>query len=139
MDIIQAKDLLKLHAYVHEDTFNPKMQNGFLGSLRPFTGLNEDNFHEVMYVLKVMQPLFDDNECKIDREIISAIWGMCHLARSWGIDTDGMLRRNNLITSEDINKLETWIDHISYAFWGLLDGLSEEAFEDYLCEYGDFK
>jgi hypothetical protein len=139
MDIKQAKNLLKLHAYAHEEIYNPKMQNGFLGSLRPFTGLNEDNFHEVMYSLKVIQALFDKNECKIDREIISSIWGICYLARAWGIDTDGILRRNNLITNEDIIKLESWINHISCAFWGLLDGLSEEAFEDYLCKYGDFK
>lgn len=139
MDIRQAKELLKLHAYIHEDIYNHKMQTGFLGSLRPFTGLNEDNFHEVMYAMKVMEPLFNSNETKIDRQVISAVWGVCHLARAWCIHPDGMLRRNNLITNDDTLKLESWLEHISYAFFGLLDGLQGEAFDEYLSEYGDFR
>ncbi len=111
MDISQAKELLKIHSYIHE----------------------------VMYAMKVLEPLFSVHEFKIDRQIISAIWGICHLSREWGIHPDGMLRRNNLITSEDVSKLETWLGHISYTFYGLLDGLQEEAFEEYVSEYGDFK
>ena len=96
--------------------------------LRPFEGqLLENNFHEVMKVLKEQ---FDKNN--IDRQIIATFWSICHLSRAWGIEQNGMLRQNNLISANQIELLSNRTDCISYTIMNLLEGLpDEEAFESY--------
>jgi len=44
----EARELLRFHAGRHEDVNHPESAIGFLGSLRPYRGLNERNYHEVM-------------------------------------------------------------------------------------------
>ncbi|MEL7123049.1 MAG: hypothetical protein AAFO07_26605 [Bacteroidota bacterium] len=128
----EAKRILKYHSFTDEDINHPKMENRFLGMLRPFSGkLNEESYHEV---IKAIRTLADElrNKEKIDREVISAIWGICHLTRSWAIEKEGMLRRNNLINDEQIKKLEKWVESISYATMMILDGNDNStAFELY--------
>lgn len=128
----EAKNILRYHSFTHEDINHPRMKRGFLGMLRPFLGeLVEKNYHEVMGAIKV---LADDlrEEDKIDREIISTIWSICHLARSWAIQPGGMLRRNNLIKKEQVKKLEDWVEAISYTTMMILDGSDNQtAFEFY--------
>jgi hypothetical protein len=127
----EAKELLMLHSFAHADVDHPKMETGFLGSLRPYRGhLIEANFHEVMAALRVLVPSLQ--QPSVDREIISALWGICHLGRMWGVDPDGMLQRNHLIAPQDVKTLELWVDCISYATMMLLDGTGEkEAFHEY--------
>ncbi|MCF2716249.1 hypothetical protein [Paenibacillus sp. 203] len=51
----EARELLRCHSFIHDDLDHPKMQNGFLGMLRPFQGeLLEDNFHELMTIIEVL-------------------------------------------------------------------------------------
>ncbi len=56
---------------------------------------------------------------------------MRHLSRAWAIEEDGMLRRNNLISKEQVALLSEWIDCISYAVMVLFEGNEDEAFEPY--------
>ena len=45
MNIELAKELLSFHSCRNDDINNPKWENGFLGSLRPFQGkIYEKNF-----------------------------------------------------------------------------------------------
>ncbi|RTQ50839.1 hypothetical protein EJV47_09490 [Hymenobacter gummosus] len=127
----EAKDLLLHHAFSHDDFDNPKSQRGFLGMLRPFNGtLEEANYHEIMAALRTLAD--DLDHPTIDREVVAALWGICHFARAWGLAPEGMLRRNNLISPAQIQQLETWVDSISYATCCLLDGSGPaEAFADY--------
>lgn len=127
----EALELLKYHSFTHKDIDNPKSEKGFLGMLRPFQGeLFEDNFHELMNVIKALKEQFSKKH--IDRQLISDFWGICHLSRSWGINEEGMLRRNNLISDTQIQLLATWTDCISSTIMNLLAGLPEvEAFESY--------
>ena len=128
----EAKQKLKFHSLTSDDINHPKMERGFLGMLRPFSGeLSEENFHEVV---KAIQILSDElrNHKKIDKKVISAIWGICHLTRSWAIEKEGMLQSNNLINDEQIKKLEKWIESISYVTFTILDGCDNStAFEFY--------
>lgn len=122
----QAIELLKCHSYNHSDLNHPKMETGFLGMLRPYRGiLYEENFHEIMAILKILAPDFRND--KIDREIINAFWGICYFAKSWGTDPDGMLRRNNIIDDDQVMQLIKWIDCISYTVAMLLDGVDDDA------------
>ena len=126
MTEVEALELLKHHSYNHDDIEHPKTKKGFLGMLRPFEGqLYEDNFHELIIILKTLKQHFTTD--KIDRQIISSFWGICHFSNAWALDAEGMLRRNNLLSTNQIIQLSTWVDCISYAIMGLFDGMDDEA------------
>ena len=127
----EAKNLLLHHAFSHEDYEHPKSQRGFLGMLRPFNGtLPEANYHEIMAALNALAEALE--QPALDREVMAALWGICHLARAWGLEPEGMLRRNNLISAAQIEQLDAWVESISNATCCLLDGSGRgEAFADY--------
>lgn len=126
----EALALLEMHSFRNEDIYHPKMEKGFLGMLRPFTGeLYEKNFHEMMRILWALrEDLQSDN---IDREINSSLFSICHFARMWGLDPGGMLQRNNLLSTDQIAQLQEWVDTISYTISNLLEGDEGEAFHGY--------
>jgi hypothetical protein len=127
----QAKELLLLHAFWHpRSAEHPKAASGFLGSLRPYGGhLLEENFIEVMESLRILAPELLGTT--VDRELLGALWSLCHLARAWGVEPEGMLRRNGLISPADVERLAGWIETVSYATMCLLNGSEEEAFHAY--------
>src|SRR5438128_1239377 len=130
MSAEQAKELLLLHSFSYPDVDHPKMTSGFLGSLRPYRGLNEENYHEVMEAIRTLAPQLQASE--VDREVISALWAICYLARLWGLEPDGMLQRNGLIEPADIERLSKWLDTVGFAVMMLLDsGDIEAAFAGY--------
>ena len=127
----QARELLRFHSGRHEDVSHAKWTGGFLGSLRPYRGLDPRNFHEVMRCLVVLAPELGAHG-PLDRELIADVWGICHLGRAWGVEPGGMLPSNELIPLEDIQRLQSWIDQISYTVFCLLDGCDPgTAFEGY--------
>lgn len=129
MNIEKAKELLSYHSGTNEDVDNPKWQNGFLGSLRPFTGdLHEENFIEVMECLKVLENEF--SAPMIDKKIISDVVGITYLSRTWA-SPDGMLGSNHLLTNEQTKTLLIWSDIIEECLMWLLDDAKEEAFWSY--------
>lgn len=133
----EALELLKYHSFVHQDTDSPKSEKGYLGMLRPFRGeLYEENFHELMNILKILKERFRGDS--IDKQIISNFWSICHLSRAWGLEEGGMLKRNNLISDEQMELLSTWTDCISYAVMNLLEELPDEVtFEPYFLYLAD--
>lgn len=124
-------ELLLFHSFSHPDIDHPKMETGFLKSLRPCQGhRNEQNFHEIMEAIRVLAPSFQ--QPTVDQEVVCSIWTVCELARAWGIHPDGMLQRNHLIKTEDVKLLADWIGCISFATMILLDkGGLDVAFEEY--------
>lgn len=132
MNINEAKELLSYHSGRNGDIDNPKWENGFLGSLRPFRGeLKNENFIEVMECLKVLKDEFAKS--KIDKQIVADIVGITCLTRIW-VSPDGMLGRNNLLTKEQTEMLLIWVDIIEECLMWLLDDAVEEAF----CTYNDY-
>ena len=128
----EAKELLLLHSFSHPSApDSPRAASGFLGSLRPYSGtLSPAAFHEVMAALVTLAPELEQSS--LDREIVSALWSITHMARAWGLEPDGMLRRNGLISDEDIATLSSWVDAISYATLMLLEGAGvDEALQPY--------
>jgi hypothetical protein len=128
----EAKDLLLFHSFSHSEApHDPRAASGFLGSLRPYRGrLDPSNLHEVMAALVTLASEFEQSE--LDREIVHALWSITHLARAWGLEPEGMLRSNRLISDDDIATLTAWVEAISYATWCLLDGVGiDEALEPY--------
>lgn len=129
MDREEAKELLSYHSGRNSDIDNPKWENGFLGSLRPFCGeLHKENFIEVMECLRTLK-----NEISapaVDSNIVADVVGIIHSTRAWA-DPDGMLGRNHLLTEEQTKHLMAWVDMIESCFMYLLDNAGEEAFIDY--------
>lgn len=99
--------------------------------LRPYQGaLVAENFDDVMGCVIVLAD--ELRGTAPDKRTIAALWAICHLGRTWGLEADGMLRSNGLIAAEDVTRLGEWIDCISYATMMLLDGCElEEALEPY--------
>ncbi|PYE51228.1 hypothetical protein HUB98_04430 [Paenibacillus barcinonensis] len=131
MEREEAVFLLKCHAFACDDVTHPKVEQGFLGSLRPFRGhLIEENFHELMSILRVLarelaRPM-------LDREVMACLWSIPHLARAWAIEPAGMLRSNHLISDEQVVVMEQWLSMFSYAVMILVeDGGEQEAFWEY--------
>ncbi|MCL1994502.1 MAG: hypothetical protein FWG66_16280 [Spirochaetes bacterium] len=126
----EARLLLSFHSGRNPDVNNPKWTGGFLGALRPFKKtLPEENFHEIINCLKALKDDFEAEQ--ISRDVIADLWGICHLGRAWALHKDGMLQSNNLITQEQIQTIEDWINIISHTVNNLLDGQGDEAFWEY--------
>lgn len=127
----EAIELLKHHSFTHPDADHPLSENGFLGTLRPFDGkLHEKNFHEVMLILKLLADEFRKEQ--INNEIMTSFWAICHLGRLWGIEKDGMIQRNALISPEQVAELTNWIEQISDTILLLLEGQNDDiAFGNY--------
>ena len=82
-----------------------------------------------MESLRVVAPSLQGDV--VPREVVSSLLSICHLGRAWGVHPDGMLRRNGLISDTDVERLDGWIETISYAAMCVLDGDVEEAFHSY--------
>jgi hypothetical protein len=120
MEFEHAKQLLLHHSFQHPDFYHRKSAGGFIGSLRPYQGLNEDNFHEVMAAIVALAPHLLQSR-QVDRDVMGALWSLCCAARDWGLHPNGMLRRNGLIAHEDVERLEGWVEAIEWAVMMLLD------------------
>lgn len=130
----EARELLLLHSFGHGDLDHPKMVGGFLGSLRPYQGLNEKNYHELMEAVRTLAPELQRES--VDREIISALWSICYCTWLWGLEPGGMLRRNGLIAPEDVRLLSDWLEYLGMAVMLLLEESSvEAAFGPYVAAY----
>jgi hypothetical protein len=140
-DFEEAKKLLLLHGSGTNDTDGQPLaeEDGFLGSLRPYRGLQEKNFHLVMEALLTVGERVH-LERQVDRDLIHTVWSMCCYARAWGLHSHGMLQRNRLITAEDTRRLELWIDTVEQTALRLLEGqpphLTVYHYADYIVEAG---
>lgn len=107
--------------------FHTQPQPGsFLHMLRPYKGLQDAVIADVSRSLRACAVRFGE-EC-VSRELMSSVWAIVHLGRSWALEPDGMLRRNGLIGEDDQAKLAAFIRRFESAVMLLLDRAPEEAF-----------
>jgi hypothetical protein len=133
----KALEELSFHSSRNDNIKEPRWENGFLGSLRPFQSMElvEQNFHKVIRNLRDLLKHISDNDC-LCKNLVNDVSGIICFGRAWAVEEDGMLRRNNLITKEQTKLIEDWIDCISYALTVMLDtGDEETAFELYDTHY----
>ena len=119
----EARLLLLMHGAGTEDAEGQPLiaKDGFVGSLRPYRGLIEKNFHLVMEALFTVGESLRDAPV-VDRKLAHSLWSMCLTARHWGVHPAGMLQRNKLITPADTTRLEAWIDVVESTAMGVLLG-----------------
>ncbi len=121
-----AKQLILKHALVSRDAADLASNHGFLGSLKNESGLNENNFHEVMASIAELAPNFTETEDGHNPEIMAALWRIVTLGREWGLSPDSS------VTVREAHMFEDWINKIAWAVTMFLDGEeSEVAFRDY--------
>ncbi|PQO33259.1 hypothetical protein C5Y96_10420 [Blastopirellula marina] len=125
-----AKIELARHAGMADDYY----ENGFLGCLRPYSGIREENFHAVVESLLTVGVHIASSPT-IDRRIVEPIQRITTTTRRWGVEEDGMLVRNGLITPDDRLKLRLWVRILEDMLLDLLAGIKpHEAIHAY-CEY----
>ena len=93
--------------------------DGFLGCLRPYSGLNESNFLSVMEAVIALRPHVL-GVTQWERRLVSGLWGLTTKARSWGLDPAGMLQRNGVLSKEESSQLLIWVTCIEMAVSRLL-------------------
>jgi len=122
----EAIEELTFHCGSNPNIDDPRWGRGFLSMLRPYKGLHQETYDHLIQCVRTLAPQLARDDC-VDRRVVSSLWGICHLARSWGLHPQGMLRRNQLITEEDQERLERWIEALSYDLMMLLDGNEPEG------------
>ena len=97
------------------------LENGFIGCLRPWSGLRDDNYRELMgAILSLHNSL--NAEHSWPKELVHGLVGITRMAHCWALDDAGMLRRNNLITDAELAKLRGWTRQIESVMEQLLMG-----------------
>ena len=96
-------------------------EGSFLRMLRPYSGLDEEIYGDLIICLKELKPYLLD-EKMIDKDIMASVWFICHNAKFWGTEPDSMLVRNSLISIDDRKKLRGWANEISFAIMMWLAG-----------------
>jgi hypothetical protein len=122
----EAIEELTFHCGTNQDLQDPRWERGFLTMLRPYRGLRQETYDHLVRCVRALVPHLERDAC-LDRQVVSSLWGICHLARAWGLHPDGMLRRNDLISVEDQRRLEAWIEELSYDVMMILDGNEPEG------------
>src|SRR5690242_16205814 len=90
-----------------------RLSDGITGMLRPYQGLIERNIHEVMECLFILSHRLSSDT--IDTIIPLSILKILSRLREWGIEPEGMLRRNHLIDELSLDRLTSWASIIDFA------------------------
>lgn len=101
--------------------FHSQPESGaFVDMLRPYKGLREEVLQDLLDALRFCADELGREE--VNRELMSALWAISYLGRSWALDPGGMLQANKLISQEDEARLRDFIDRLDFAVMVLLDG-----------------
>lgn len=130
-----ARTELARHAGCAEEFYD----DGFIGSLRPYAGLRDPNFHCVVEALLSAGSTFSART-NVERSIAEAVLRITVRARQIGIDDNGMLVRNGLITPDDRSRLRDWVEIIEDMAIGLFAGRHPydtiHGYCEYVAEFG---
>jgi hypothetical protein len=123
MNYDDAVNLILMHGVGRDDVplEHALLEHGFLGCLRPFSGLREENFLQVLQAIIELKPHLVGAKVW-ERRLVEGLWGLTTTARLWGLDSNGMLQRNHLLSNEDTRRLLLWIHCIEMAVSRLLRG-----------------
>lgn len=103
-------------------------KKGFIGCLRPWAGLRDENYVELMRaILSLRESMAGRREWPT--ELVAGIMGITRMAHCWALDDSGMLRRNKLISEDEVAKLRQWVWRIETVSEQLL--MNRDPFEAY--------
>jgi len=113
----EARAILQKHAG-RSDAYGPDQT--FLGMLRPYRGLREAHYREVMHALAAVGPALQNPE--VERELMADLWEIVFLPWLWALSPAGMVQRQNLMTADDQATLASWIEEIGLTVSLMLGG-----------------
>jgi hypothetical protein len=99
----------------------------FVGMLRPYAGLKEASYDDVMRCLRELSDTLVEKK-ELRRDLMSSLWGLVWYPKYLALDADSMLRRNRLISRADLATLNQWTRQISHTVQMLLEGQLDNAF-----------
>lgn len=102
----EAIDRILIHA-----GFSSSEERGLLHSLRPYTGLDERHYVDLILAVAFWHEDIQRTQ-KIDKIVPAALWEVCWVSRLLALRVNSPLRRNALISPEDVSRLEHWIDSL---------------------------
>jgi hypothetical protein len=98
----------------------------FLDMLRPYRGVRVEVLDDVMAALRASASKVSVEI--LSRDLVSTLWAISHLGRSWALEPGGMLRRNQLISEADQDTLSAFLERFDDTVMLLLgSGPVEEA------------
>lgn len=95
-------------------------EQGFCASLRPFRGLRRDYCAQIEEAFLVVAPELQHQT--VDQQLICALWDILWTARNWALLPGSMLRRNHLISPEEVAFLQQWVGKMDNAICITLQG-----------------
>jgi hypothetical protein len=98
---------------------------GFLAMLRPYRGLHEPHFHEIMAALQALAP--DLRKAAVDRELMADLWELILLPWLWALAPGGMLQRSQAVSPEDQLILAKWLEEIGVTVSLMLGATEDQA------------
>jgi len=138
MEYRDALNTILMHGIGRSDVPSSEAcyEHGFIGCLRPWSGLRDENYRELMTAIVSLRHSLAERDAW-PTELIAGIVGITRMAHCWGIDETGMLRRNNLITDTDVARLRQWTRRIESVVEQLLMGNDPlETYPDLLTTAG---
>jgi hypothetical protein len=133
MNYEEAVNVILMHGIGRDDVplEEALVKDGFLGCLRPFSGLREENFLQVLRAIIALKPHLAESKTW-EHRLVAGLWGLTTTARLEGLDPDGLLQRNKLLSAEDTKRLLLWVRCIEMAVSKLLrDGDPADALAYY--------
>lgn len=118
MELSEARRRILVHAGFELDAETL----GLIGRLRPFRGIEERDFANLVQALVTLHPVIT-NAPAVERDLVAALWYVCLSARTLGIDPQGLVVRNRLATPSDVRTLGIWIDSIESFSTRMLKGI----------------
>jgi hypothetical protein len=101
---------------------------GLLGRLRPYRGLRDEDFREIMDALSALAP--DLRRGKVERELVADLWDLIFLPWLWALAPGGMLQRSHQISAEEQAKLAKWLEEIGLTVSLMLGATEEQGTSD---------
>lgn len=118
MNFAEAKRLILKHA----EGAPSETPSTLLESLRPYRGLQDRHFLEILEALVTVAPQLNAG-ATVDREIVHALWDLCCTARAWTRGPiEPMFHGRRFISGEEKQMLDEWIGIIEECTLHLLRG-----------------
>ncbi|MGL4423262.1 MAG: hypothetical protein ACRCZF_21550, partial [Gemmataceae bacterium] len=99
----------------------PGAYGGLLARLRPFVGLDDADFLELLEALLTLAPSLRSTEA-LDRETIRALWDICRTARFWSGPPGVTPKTRPFIPLTTRRRLDSWVDELERMTLELLHG-----------------
>jgi hypothetical protein len=133
MTFDEGKHRLMVHAGLVVD---PASMPGLLGTLRPYQGIQEALFHDLVEAIFAISSSLSSPEPHVDKDVVHSLLYINRLVRTGATEPTGPLRRNRLITDADVATLERWLDVVERVVLRYLRGLQHHvalfAYVEYL-------